>query len=163
MTTQNEPIRVREVMTAPVHTVDVSANGYEAAQAMSVADVRHLVAINRAGEPVGVVSDRDIREAQPSTLLVKDAEMRNKALAVLHVADLMTSHPIIADVDDPIDGALRAMAHHKVGCILALDGKKLVGIVTGFDVVRLTLRLLADRAGASGPPAPASPRTGFRS
>lgn len=148
MTMKNGSTCVRDVMTAPVKTIDVTANGYEAAKVMATTDVRHIVAVNRAGEPVGVVSDRDMREAQPSTLLVKDADMRNKALAVLHVSDLMTAHPITVDVDDPIDGALRAMEHHKVGCILVLDGKKLVGIVTGYDIVRLALRLLAERAGA---------------
>lgn len=117
-------------------------NGYEAAKMMEKEGVRHLVVLDGA-RVAGVLSDRDLRAAQPSMLLVKEGSMRNKALGVLHVAEMMSEAPFIVDEDAPAEVALRAMEQRKIGCVPVVDHQgALVGIVTGMDVVRLALGLL---------------------
>lgn len=133
-------------MTTPVKTIEASASGYDAAQAMARGGVQHLVAVDITGHVLGVISDRDVREAQPSMLVVKDPAMRNKALAVMRVKDLMTANPQTALATAPVEDVLRAMRRMKIGCVPIIDeNNKPVGIVTGMDIVDLAMRLLSER------------------
>ncbi len=130
-------------MSSPVETVARGSNALAAAERMADKRVRHLVVVDAKGHVSGVLSDRDLRSAQPSTMLVPDVDMRRKALALLRVDDVMTSHPIVAQADSPLDRAIEAMAKAKVGCMPVVGAHgDLVGIVTGGDVAKLAVRLL---------------------
>jgi len=62
----------------------------------------------------------------------------------MRVSDLMASKPVTLDAAAPVADALRLMRRLKVGCVPVIDAKKrVVGIVTGMDVVELALRLLS--------------------
>lgn len=52
-------LRVREAMTAPAVTVRATASLENAARVMSEHDVHRLVAVDRKGRPVGVLSATD--------------------------------------------------------------------------------------------------------
>jgi CBS domain-containing protein len=136
-------LRVDEAMSAPVHTVPASARAREALELMRRTRVQHLVVVDDAGRVVGVLTDGDLRSAQPSVLLVPDASMREKALSLVAVADIMTAQPYTVHCDTPLRFALERMLHTKVGSIPVVDGQgRPAGIVTGFDVLRLAASLL---------------------
>src|SRR4051812_31209271 len=50
---------------------------------------------------------------------------------------LMTSPPVTALADEPLDDAVRRMHDHRVGSVIAVDGPQVVGIVTERDVLRV--------------------------
>jgi acetoin utilization protein AcuB len=109
--------------------------------------VLHLVVIDARGRVAGIVSDRDLRSAQPSQMLVPDADMRKKGLAMLKVDDIMTAHPSTIADDMPVEELLAAMLKRRVGCLPVVDPSgALVGIVTGGDVTKLALRLVRERS-----------------
>ncbi len=139
-----DAILVSDVMSAPVRTVAHDARASDAERLMHVdKDIQHLVVVDEAGRIVGVVSDRDLRAAEPSMLLVRDAAHRERALALLRVANVMTANPHSVHPTQNLRSALLLMRRHKVGCLPVVDdAHKPVGIVTGFDVIRIALRLL---------------------
>lgn len=139
-------ITVADVMSAPVKTVGLQTSARAAAECMRVNGLLHLVVIDDRGRVVGVLSDRDLRAAQPSVLLIRDPAMRENALSLIHVEDVMSKHPQVIREDLPIAEALVMMLHHKVGSIIVVDtAEHPIGIVTGLDVVKLTLRLVRAR------------------
>lgn len=139
------PTIVSEIMTAPVRTIDSQASVREAAERMRSDGLRHVVVVDEQGRVVGVVSDRDIRAAQPSLLLVRDPTMRDNALSLLKVGDLMKRNPHHVRPNHTIRTALTLMRKHKVGSLPVVDDEqRAVGILTGFDVLELALKLLAE-------------------
>lgn len=136
-------VTVATIMSSPVHTIAEGASALRASDDMDRHRVQHLVVINDGGRVVGVLSDRDLRGAQPSRLLIKDEAMRKKALGVIHVADLMAAHPHTVRAEDPATTALRFMLERRIGCVPVVNRHgELQGIVTGGDVIKLALALL---------------------
>lgn len=130
-------------MTSPVETIHRGEGALVAAEKMAEKRLRHLIVIDTKGRVAGVVSDRDLRSAQPSVMLVPDAEMRKKALGMLKVDDVMTAHPSTVRDDQPVEDALERFLHQRLGCLPVVDSHgALVGIITPGDVTRLALDLV---------------------
>lgn len=139
---------VRSIMSTPVQTVVRTAGALAASEQMTAKGVRHLVVIEANGRVVGVLSDRDLRSAQPSVFLVPDAAMRKKALGMVRLEDVMTAHPTTVRDDQPVEDALQTMLKQRLGCLPVLDRRgDLVGIVTPGDVTKLALALVRQQAG----------------
>ena len=143
---ETRKMKIREIMSSPVRTIPDTASAMTAAEQMQQHRLQHLVVIDDRGHVAGVISDRDIQAAQPSRLLVRDQEMRSKALGVIKVRDLMAGKPHVARATDPVEGVLKEMLHYRIGCVPVVDRAGVpVGIVTGGDVVHLALRLMGSR------------------
>jgi len=133
----------RTIMSTPVETIPREAGALAASEKMAQKRVLHLVVVDAKGRVVGVVSDRDLRSAQPSMFLVPDASMRRKALGMVRIEDVMTPHPSTIREDQPVEDALQAILKHRLGCLPVIDrAGALVGIVTGGDVAKLALELV---------------------
>lgn len=143
-----EPTKLltRSIMSQPVETIARDVSALVASEKMAARRVLHLVVLDAKGHIVGIVSDRDLRSAQPSLFLVPELEMRRKALALVKVEDVMTEHPSTIRDDLPVEQMLEKMLKHRVGCLPVVDGAgTLVGIVTGGDVTKLALELVRGR------------------
>jgi acetoin utilization protein AcuB len=142
----DDRLLTRDIMSAPVETIARGAGALAAADRMAERKVLHLVVVDTKGRIAGIVSDRDLRSAQPSVLPVPDPEMRKKALGMIKVDDVMTAHPTTVHDDLPVEDALAEMMRKRLGCLPVIDrGGALVGIVTGGDVAKLALKLLRER------------------
>lgn len=139
------PLLVGEVMSAPVLTVRSAATAHEAREVMRLRRIQHLVVVGADGGVEGVLSERDLRSAQPSTMLIPDRDMREKALSLVRVGEIMSRHPHTVTPNMPVAALLEKMLEAKVGSIPVVDHKgRPVGIVTGFDVILLALGLLEE-------------------
>lgn len=144
---RDEKLLTRSIMSSPVQTILRGASALAAADKMAEHRVLHLVVLDAKGRVAGIVSDRDLRSAQPSQLLVPDADMRKKGLAMLRVDDIMTAHPSTISDDLDVEELLSTMLKRRVGCLPVVDhAGALVGIVTGGDVTKLALQLVRERA-----------------
>lgn len=136
-------LSVADIMSSPVISIGEDTSALTAAELMMKHRIEHLVAVNERGAVTGVLSDRDLKSAQPSLLLVKDDSMRNKALAVIHVRDVMAWHPHSVRPDDRVSEVLRQMLDLRIGCVPVIDRDgRLAGIVTGGDITELALALM---------------------
>ena len=116
---------LRDVMTAPVFTVTAGQTASDAWALMRAEEVRHAV-VMRGSAVIGVLSDRDL--GGPNGGAVR----RGKT-----VGDLMLRDPVVAAADTPVREAAELVASSRVGCLPVLDRKKLVGVVTRTDLLRL--------------------------
>lgn len=137
-------LRVGDVMSSPVKTIE--GEGKKAAHAfdiMASGHVQHLVVVDRQGRAIGVISDRDLRGAQPSLLLVPDPEMRRKALNVISIEQVMTPKMHALGPETRLRTAIDRMLNRNVGCLPIVDAdEKPVGILTGRDLTKLLVRAM---------------------
>ena len=127
---------VRDVMTPHVQTIGRRAKLSEGAAKMKERGIMHLVVVDVAGRVCGVLSDRDVRGAQVDGSASPGASSAR-------VEDLMAHNPVTVRADDHVLEALEKMRTFKIGSLAVVDELGgAVGIVTGYDVVTLTLWLL---------------------
>lgn len=119
-------IRVREIMSRPVLTVDVDANVLEAAAKMISANIGSLVVVHE-GKPMGIITERD---------LVKKVVAKAEDPRRLRVGDVMNSPLIKIHPDASLRDAAAIMLKSGVKRLPVIsDDGKLVGIITDTDLV----------------------------
>jgi len=129
---------VRDIMTSPVVFISPGISLQDAYQTMQDKGIRHLPVIER-NKLVGVVTDRDLRLAT-SALAPTPFPPGGKVSAV------MCKAPFTADPSDPVEDAARTMREKKIGCLPITEDGRLVGIITGLDLLDALVRMTgADR------------------
>ncbi|WP_457637289.1 CBS and ACT domain-containing protein [Oceanithermus sp.] len=118
---------VRDVMHYPVITVEVGVSLREASDLMWEQGIRHLPVLEN-GRLVGILTDRDLRMA---TSELSPAPRSPQA----RVEEVMTTPVLTADPLDPVEEAAKVMRDRKVGCLPVVEGRELVGIITGIDLL----------------------------
>lgn len=118
-------MRVQELMTDDVRTVQPSTPAGEAWEYMRSKRIHHLVVTN-GGAIVGLLSDRDAGGLAGRA--VRDGRT---------VADLMTRNVVTIERTDTVRRAASLMRGHAIGCLPVTRGRKLVGIVTTADLLEL--------------------------
>lgn len=124
---------IHEVMHPDPVTVSPGTKLNEAYRIMEDKNIRHLPVVDDE-KIVGVVTDRDLRLAT-SMLTQNPFDIETRIEKVM-------SHPVqTAHPSDPIEIATRTMRELKIGCMPVVEDNKLVGIVTGMDLLDALLRL----------------------
>lgn len=121
-------MRVQDVMTRRVETIDDQASAELAYDSMRVKGIRHLV-VKNGTELVGVLSQRDLGVAG-------QRDFREKHV----VADLMNSHVVTVGPEASVKQAANLMRGRTIGCLpVVKEGPRnqLVGIVTVSDLLEL--------------------------
>lgn len=127
---------VRDWMTKNVITLGLKTTVVDAAEIMRTKKIRQFPVIDVKGSLVGIVSDRDIRDAMPSKYLPGDSAI-GSSLDSLRAADIMTPEPMTVTPATPIDLVANILLRHKFGGLPVVDeASRLVGIVTVADVFR---------------------------
>lgn len=109
----------------------------DARNLMQEKKIRHLPVVDEKGLLLGMVSDRDVRSAMPSTLLKKpDYEITLNKIMNYPVADIMSREPIKIFMYYTIQDVLLIMRKHKVGALPVVDDDGyLRGIVSTRDLL----------------------------
>ncbi|AEB11231.1 CBS and ACT domain-containing protein [Marinithermus hydrothermalis] len=124
---------VRDVMHSPVITIAADATLAEANEVMWRQGIRHLPVMDQ-GRLVGILTDRDIRLATSRLAPVPFTE-------TARVEAVMTAPVLTADPLDPVEEAAQVMRQHKIGSLPVLEGRELVGIVTGIDLLDALIKM----------------------
>ena len=140
---------VRDWMTKVLATLSPEASVAEALTLCRERRIRHIPILEE-GRLVGIVSDRDLRDASPA---LGDAQ-RASALQEIRVGDVMTREVSTADPQDSIENVAQEMYELKIGSLpvvaegpmvdegLAVAEEELLGIVTSSDVMRALVTLV---------------------
>ena len=127
---------VREWMTSDVMTVDENTSMMKALHLMKENNIRRLPVMSR-GSLVGIISDRDLKEASPSKATTLDVHELYYLLAEIKVKEIMTKNPMTVYADETVERAAVIMLEHKVSGLPVINKQKeLVGIITQSDVFR---------------------------
>ena len=96
--------------------------------------VRHLPVVE-GDHLVGIVTDRDIRQASPSPATSLEVHELHYLLERVRVREIMTKRVYTVAPDTPIEEAARLMLQHKIGGLPVVDGGRLAGIITETDIL----------------------------
>jgi acetoin utilization protein AcuB len=137
LTAPNEPSArskfVADVMTRKTVTLSPHHSVAEAVSLMADRHFRHIVVVDTGGQPVGVISDRDILRtlARTTNWQAKD------------VGQIMTRHPVTVKREIPVAVAVAKIVAKRINCLPVLDDEgKVCGIVTSTDLLKAYQKLL---------------------
>lgn len=105
--------------------------------------------VMKEGKLVGIVSERDLLNASPSSATSLSVWEINYLISKVKVKNVMTRKVITVDKDTPIEEAARIMADKKIGGLPVVTGDKVVGMITETDLFRILLELMGARQKAT--------------
>jgi len=133
-----EGIKIKDIMTADVHTLDVGTTVAQAIDTMF--RLKHLgYPVVEAGKMVGIVTLNDVSRVQ--------VEARPTAT----VRDIMTRNVITLKPDDDAFTALQKLSTNKIGRLVVMDDARIAGIVSRTDMLKALELYEVARAGVTSP------------
>ncbi|MGB3716873.1 MAG: CBS domain-containing protein [Candidatus Promineifilaceae bacterium] len=126
-------LTVRDLMSANPETISPDTLLRAVVEVMKVAGCRQLPVVDEHGRIIGIVTDRDVRLAMNSPMIMRsrweDEELVEKAT----VDSCMTPDPITINSDAPAYRAAEILSTYKFGALPVVDNGELVGIITVTD------------------------------
>lgn len=128
---------LRERIQRKPITISPEASFFEARNLIHEKGIRHLPVVDKNNKLVGIVTDRDIRQAAPSDATLLSVQELNYLLGKLKVSAFMTPKDKLITItpDALIEEAVQLMHDHKIGSLPVVEGEKLFGIFTETDVL----------------------------
>ena len=124
-------------------TEDIPINS--ALKLMRDEKVRRLPVLNKKGELVGIVSERDLLYASPSPATSLSIHELHYLISKIKVSEVMTRDVITVSEYTPLEEAARIMSDNKIGSLPVMRDGKLVGIITESDLFRIFIEILGAR------------------
>ena len=103
--------------------------------------IRHLPVVE-AGQLVGIITDRDIRQTSPSPATSLEIHELHYLLERVKIREIMTRKVYTVTPETPIEEAARLMLEHKIGGLPVLQAGRLVGIITETDILRAFVEVI---------------------
>ncbi len=134
---------IEEIMKKNVTTLSADDTISTAIKLMDEKKIRHIPIIDPNQHVIGLISDRDIRDAKPSILdFTNEEKTLESPVKEIMVKDVITGHPL-----DFVEEISAVLSQHRIGCLPIESNGKLVGIITETDL----LHTFAQLTGANQP------------
>jgi acetoin utilization protein AcuB len=98
--------------------------------------IRHLPIVNDSNEIIGIVSDRDLRDASPSIFDDQHKQFINLPVSKVMIDDVITAMP-----RDFVEEAANIMVEQQISCLPVEEDDILVGIITETDLLNTLVKL----------------------
>jgi len=145
-------IRVTDWMTEAVLAVETFDSIAIARQLMAKHRINQLPVLDN-DRLIGIVTDRDIRDAYPTSMMIDRAEEIDRFAEKITVEEVMTHDVFIVRPETPLATAVGLLRRHRIGSLPVLKNGQLVGIITRSDILDFVLSRSRKRA----PKAPRKP------
>jgi len=134
---------MREMIQRNPVTIGLEASFSDVRHIIHDKGIRHLPVVDKNNRLLGIVTDRDIRNAAPSEATTLSVYELNYLLAHLKVSAFMTPKNKLITItpDTLIEEAVQLMHDNKIGCLPVVEGGKLYGIFTETDALGLLVDL----------------------
>ena len=140
---------VRKWMSKNPIVIEESASLSEAINLLKEKKIRRLPVVKN-GKLVGIISDRDLKEASPSKVSSLDIWELHYLMSKIKVKSVMTRNPITVSPDTTLERAAILMFDNKIGGLPVVDKKgDLVGILTEQDVFKALINITGARFAAN--------------
>ncbi|MGA9755495.1 MAG: CBS and ACT domain-containing protein [Desulfobaccales bacterium] len=134
-------MQIRDWMTKDPVTITEDTSMIKAIHLMKERRFRRIPVVSQ-GKLVGMVTDRDLKEASPSKATTLDVHELYYLLAELHVSEIMSRDPLSVSPDDTVEHAAQIMLEHTISGLPVVDGSgAVVGIITQSDVFRAFMQI----------------------
>lgn len=127
---------VKDWMATTILTVDANTSVMRAGRTMKDNNIRRLPVVSK-GKLAGIITDRDLKEASPSSKTEIDLHEMYYLLSEMKVQDVMTKNPVCLNSDDTLEKAAVVMLNETISGLLIVDAEdNLVGLLSESDVLR---------------------------
>lgn len=127
---------VKDMMSKNLITVEVDASIMKASKLMKEHGIQHLLVLKK-GSLAGIISDRDLKEAQPSKATALDVHELYYLLDKITVESVMPSQLFTIAPGDTVEKAAAVMLKHKISALPVVNPEGgLEGIITKGDIFR---------------------------
>jgi len=140
---------VRKWMSDDPIVIDENASLSEAINLLKQYRIRRLPVLKK-GKLIGIISDRDLKEASPSKATSLDIWELHYLMSKIIVKSIMTKNPVTVSPDTTIERAAILMFDNKIGGLPVIDKEgKLAGILTEQDVFKALINITGARIAAN--------------
>jgi acetoin utilization protein AcuB len=88
---------------------------------------------------VGIVTDRDIRDAYPTSMAINRGEAIDRFADTITVEEVMSHSVFTVQPESPLAAAVELLRKHRIGSLPVVKKQKLVGIITRSDILDFVL------------------------
>jgi acetoin utilization protein AcuB len=128
---------VEEIMKTDVVSLLGTDTISKAILLMSSKKIRHIPIVNEDQQVVGLITDRDIKDAAPSIFRANEnKEDLEKPILSIMKKNVITGHPL-----DFVEEVAALFYEHKISCMPIIKDQRLVGIVTETDLLHTLVEL----------------------
>ena len=124
---------VKDVMSSPVVTLDEDATSNNVAHIMDDNELGCVIVTNKAGKPVGILTERD---------LVIRVLAKNLKPDAIKAKEIMTSPLVTIDPDATVSEAARRMSRLNIRRLGVTYKGNLVGLVSSKDILAVMPELI---------------------
>lgn len=121
-------VKIEDVMIKDVLTIEVHDNVLNATKKMNERGVGCIIAVDE-GKPVGILTERDILRR----IVVEKRDPEKTKVKEVMSTPLITGKPEMV-----VEDAIKIIILNRIKKLPILSEEKLVGIITLFDIVRLS-------------------------
>lgn len=126
--------RVADVMTPDPKVIGPERPIREAVRLMQEGGFRRLPVVE-AGRLVGILSDRDLRQAMNIPMILREKHYDEYVLDHVQVGTCMTTDVLVLCPQDSLEKAAKLMRDRKVGGCPVLEDDRIVGMITESDLL----------------------------
>ncbi|WP_153730689.1 acetoin utilization AcuB family protein [Sporosarcina obsidiansis] len=127
---------VQDLMKTEVITLNSTHTIADAVQIMQKKRIRHIPIV-KDGRLIGLVTDRDVKEASPSSISERlEPSLYETPLDKIMKTDLLIGHP-----RDFVEEAALLFYTYEIGCLPIVSNYQLVGILTKTDLLHNYIEL----------------------
>lgn len=131
-------MKVKDIMQRDVVTLSADHTIGEALQLLEQNRIRHIPIVDSGKIIVGIVSDRDIRDARPSIFEERtDSPELDRPLSTVMSTNIVTAEP-----DDLVQEVASVFYLYHIGCLPITEEDKIVGMVTETELLHTFVELM---------------------
>lgn len=128
---------VEEIMNTNLSILTKDDKIKDAMELMRKRRIRHIPIVDENNHVVGLVTDRDIKEAGPSIFYYDEhKEILEQPLSSIMSTNIITGHPL-----DFVEDVAAIFYDQKISCMPIVRDNQLVGIVTQTDLLHTFVEL----------------------
>ena len=133
---------IRDWMTANVVTAREDVSMLKVSKLLTEHKIRRVPIVDENNKLVGIVTDKDIKEASPSKANTLDIHELSYLLSELKIKNIMTKNPISVTPLDTIEQAALIMLEKKfTGLPVVDETNSVIGIITETDIFKIMIEI----------------------
>jgi acetoin utilization protein AcuB len=132
-------------MSHPAITIHPETSLQDALDLMHTEHIRRLPVVDRKGKLVGIVAEKDLLKASPSSATTLSVFEMKSLVRKLEIREFMATDVVTVTEETPLEEAARIMADGKFSGLPVVRGDEVVGMITETDVFKVFLEIFGAR------------------
>ena len=138
-------MQVHECMKIDPITITPKATYAQAFRLLSVKKLHALPVVDKGGQLVGIVTEKDLLDISPVAVLA--VHITSDLFSAVRVEEAMTRRVFTVQQDCALEEAARILVDNNISSLPVMHGDQLVGLVTEKDILRTMMDTFGGRSG----------------